>query len=671
MKSMRSVLRTSRNKKIKNVVLFFLLLFVVNTMYLWYSLSSLVSDNNNNNEGINNVHGVPNPITHQKDNSKLHHDWKKKDESNNNDEEEEEKKQDENGNNGINVNNQKYKSKKKNRPPTTLSSLLNCDAYGGPYQDDIISLNEMVYWKEIPNDWNYHQFTSNSNSNPVKEDKESNEPDKYLTFDTDLSGFNNQRMVFEINIAMAISTNRILVIPNKRYIDHFPNKLKLNSMIDFFNLTDISLRTSKNGNNGFQFISMNEYIKREGQALQIPTDFTNWTTTTTTTPSAMSVAAAAGENNNTYSNQFLSNQSELRCNPLSKNVNCSNYIQNWINEKHVVQGQWKYYVDEYFHNHPNILCPSSWGASMCLIVIQDNNTGINNSSDTNDDTSRYESWMEDIKKEQQIQKQLHNQDLHDKYVGHPISVNATPTERIKEIYGPQRQIGFCIYNHAMSKQKYYHMRDDPIIEQRILANWYDYIFYENWHQDLWMKRFMRDPLKYNNEIQCCAARIIKSIRTKSRQLLGEDGDENGNGIYHSMHIRRTDMILAYKQYNIDRTSNDIYTEFINEIPKNSIVYISTDENIKNDQHYFEAMLENYKRVYFLHDFIFEECPTLEQGKYGMIDQLVASKGKHFIGQYYSTFTGYINRLRGYHSQKQTTISTTTTTTETETETTRE
>ena len=63
------------------------------------------------------------------------------------------------------------------------------------------------------------------------------------------------------------------------------------------------------------------------------------------------------------------------------------------------------------------------------------------------------------------------------------------------------------------------------------------------------------------------------------------------------------------------------------------------------------MIQNYKRVYFLDDFIHTECPTLEKEKYGMIDQLVASKGKHFLGQYYSTFTGYINRLRGYHSQK--------------------
>jgi hypothetical protein len=35
----------------------------------------------------------------------------------------------------------------------------------------------------------------------------------------------------------------------------------------------------------------------------------------------------------------------------------------------------------------------------------------------------------------------------------------------------------------------------------------------------------------------------------------------------------------------------------------------------------------------------------------MIDQRVASRGRTFIGCHQSTFTGYINRMRGYHSQK--------------------
>jgi hypothetical protein len=37
--------------------------------------------------------------------------------------------------------------------------------------------------------------------------------------------------------------------------------------------------------------------------------------------------------------------------------------------------------------------------------------------------------------------------------------------------------------------------------------------------------------------------------------------------------------------------------------------------------------------------------------YSIIDQLVATRGHTFFGAFCSTFTGYINRLRGYHSTK--------------------
>ena len=34
-----------------------------------------------------------------------------------------------------------------------------------------------------------------------------------------------------------------------------------------------------------------------------------------------------------------------------------------------------------------------------------------------------------------------------------------------------------------------------------------------------------------------------------------------------------------------------------------------------------------------------------------IDQLVASRSRVFFGCWFSTFTGYINRIRGYHSDR--------------------
>lgn len=37
--------------------------------------------------------------------------------------------------------------------------------------------------------------------------------------------------------------------------------------------------------------------------------------------------------------------------------------------------------------------------------------------------------------------------------------------------------------------------------------------------------------------------------------------------------------------------------------------------------------------------------------YGMLDQLVASKGRVFIGTWWSTLSGYVNRMRGYYIAK--------------------
>ena len=55
---------------------------------------------------------------------------------------------------------------------------------------------------------------------------------------------------------------------------------------------------------------------------------------------------------------------------------------------------------------------------------------------------------------------------------------------------------------------------------------------------------------------------------------------------------------------------------------------------------------------FLQDFEYFLFPDLNPNYYGMLDQLIASMGDVFFGTYYSTFTGYINRMRGYHSQNK-------------------
>jgi hypothetical protein len=37
------------------------------------------------------------------------------------------------------------------------------------------------------------------------------------------------------------------------------------------------------------------------------------------------------------------------------------------------------------------------------------------------------------------------------------------------------------------------------------VHFYAFLFFEDWHTDLWVKRFVRDHLRYLDEIQCAAA----------------------------------------------------------------------------------------------------------------------------------------------------------------------
>lgn len=113
-----------------------------------------------------------------------------------------------------------------------------------------------------------------------------------------------------------------------------------------------------------------------------------------------------------------------------------------------------------------------------------------------------------------------------------------------------------------------------------------------------------------------------------------------------MHIRRGDFRGIFKGARVFSNASDIYAMFQDMIPDNSCVYFATDEK---DKSYFDVFNEHYQ-IFFLDDFK-DLLRGVDTNYYGMIEQVVASRGETFVGCYYSTFSAYINRLRGYHSQK--------------------
>ena len=82
------------------------------------------------------------------------------------------------------------------------------------------------------------------------------------------------------------------------------------------------------------------------------------------------------------------------------------------------------------------------------------------------------------------------------------------------------------------------------------------------------------------------------------------------------------------------------------IKPGELLYIATDERNKT---FFQPFRDAGHRIVFLDDFCDSKCigaldnPNL----IGMIEQAVMAQGRVFIGTWYSTFTGYSQRIRAY------------------------
>ena len=85
-----------------------------------------------------------------------------------------------------------------------------------------------------------------------------------------------------------------------------------------------------------------------------------------------------------------------------------------------------------------------------------------------------------------------------------------------------------------------------------------------------------------------------------------------------------------------------------ELTEGSTLYIATNQKDKN---FFSIFMEHYDVIY-LDDYMDEVGHEVNANFLGLIDLLVASKSRTFFGTYQSTFSGYINRIRGYYTVQQ-------------------
>ena len=90
----------------------------------------------------------------------------------------------------------------------------------------------------------------------------------------------------------------------------------------------------------------------------------------------------------------------------------------------------------------------------------------------------------------------------------------------------------------------------------------------------------------------------------------------------------------------------LYEKSKDQLREGSLLYIATDERKKE---FFKPLTKHYE-VTYLDDYM-ELIPGINTNYYGMLDQLVAARGRVFFGTFFSSLSGYINRIRGYHAQK--------------------
>ncbi|KAL3785701.1 hypothetical protein HJC23_008734 [Cyclotella cryptica] len=178
---------------------------------------------------------------------------------------------------------------------------------------------------------------------------------------------------------------------------------------------------------------------------------------------------------------------------------------------------------------------------------------------------------------------------------------------------------------------------------RLLNHFYTFLLFTDPKVGNHYKRFVRDFLHYVDPIYCAAGKIIRLLEEEASMQAEAAGKKKSDTTpgFSSIHCRRGD--FQYKKTKI--SAEEWLNATIGILHPEEIVYVATDEK---DRSFFEP-LEGQYNLRFLDEFSEAAgLDDLDPNYAGMIDTIVASRGRIFFGTWFSTFSGYINRMRGYH-----------------------
>ena len=206
-------------------------------------------------------------------------------------------------------------------------------------------------------------------------------------------------------------------------------------------------------------------------------------------------------------------------------------------------------------------------------------------------------------------------------------------------------------------------------KHRLLQHFYAFAFFETPEQRSFYRRFIRDGMRYRDPIQCAGAKLVAAVRQTSKHL-------GFHGEYYALHIRRGDFQFKQVKISAAKIVQNLRGNAI--IPRNSLVYVATDDprgvcdgcrsngkpcppltGNNGDRPpgcpadpSWDAFWRNGWILVFSSNFTNPRSHNLLGGinpnYLGMMETIVCSRATAFAGTWFSTFTGYIHRLRGYH-----------------------
>jgi len=220
------------------------------------------------------------------------------------------------------------------------------------------------------------------------------------------------------------------------------------------------------------------------------------------------------------------------------------------------------------------------------------------------------------------------------YAGSPVDVNALARDRLGEFLAGRKEK--CMYNEQIHNAKLVYIKlddtsspDQSIYLSPLSRPFYSFIFFENWKDDLWMKRLMRDGLRYKDDLICAAARVTKELEGRAKSKSDTDS-------YYTFSMARGSNFATQHKISLE----EFKKQTDDKISEGKTVYIA---GALQKMSVFDSLTDKFD-VSSLLDYG-HLLPDIEPIYFPLVDQLVAARGlEHLPG-----FSSYSGRLYGYYS----------------------